>query len=44
MLHYEKQSELGELFPNYTPRKSEYGLAVSVGDYPSSLYLQVVGV
>lgn len=40
-LHHQRLSELAVLFPNYRPMVFDRGVAVSSGDYPSSIYLQV---
>jgi hypothetical protein len=42
MLHYERPSDLQRLLPNYQPAKNIDGMAASKGDFPSSLYLQVL--
>jgi hypothetical protein len=42
MLHYERPSDLKRLLPNYRPSQNVHGMAASEGDFPSSLYLQVV--
>jgi len=42
MLHYERLDELKDLFADYNPRLSDYGLTKKPGDYPSSIYLRVV--
>ena len=42
MLHYERPSDLQRLLPNYRPSRNAHGMAASEGDFPSSLYLQVL--
>lgn len=42
MLHYERLDQLKDLFADYNPRMSDYGLTTKPGDYPSSIYLRVV--
>ena len=43
MLHYADPEKLQEYLPRYQPAQNIEGLAVSPGDFPSALYLQVVG-
>jgi Methyltransferase domain len=42
MLHHAKQTELQNYLPNYQPRVSKLGVTVCEGDFPSSIYLQVL--
>jgi predicted O-methyltransferase YrrM len=42
MLHHAKQAELQNYLPNYQPRISRLGVTVHEGDFPSSIYLQVL--
>jgi len=42
MLHYAVPLELKRFLPNYCPAKNDYGLAVSEGHFPSSVYLEVI--
>ncbi len=42
MLHHAKQTELQNYLPNYQPRISSLGVTVREGDFPSSIYLQVL--
>ncbi|MBA3482208.1 MAG: hypothetical protein H0T51_10375 [Pirellulales bacterium] len=41
-LHHERQRELAVIFPQYRPMLMTNGLGEE-GDFPSSIYLQVVG-
>jgi hypothetical protein len=42
VLHHERPSALQRLLPNYRPSENVHGLVASEGDFPSSVYLQVV--
>lgn len=42
MLHFGSREVLGANFPDYSPRLTEDGLTISEGDFPSSIYLQVL--
>lgn len=42
MLHYADPSRLGRSLPNYRPAANDHGLRASPGDFPASLYLEVV--
>ncbi len=45
MLHYERSSDLQEIFKNYIPQENYYGLAkgkVAGKHFPASVYLKVV--
>jgi len=41
-LHYERQDELRRLFPDYRPQPERDGIATGPGDFPSSLWLEVL--
>ncbi len=40
MLHYERPESLGNIFVDYRPMKSDHGLRVAAGHFPSSIYLE----
>ncbi len=42
MLSFYRQKELSELLPVYQPPKTEHGLQVCKGHYPTSIYLKVL--
>ena len=42
MLHYQNPSRLRRSLPNYRPAANDQGLRASSGDFPASLYLEVV--
>jgi Methyltransferase domain len=42
MLHYTDPSRLRRSLPNYQPAANDHGLRASSGDFPSSLYLEVL--
>jgi hypothetical protein len=40
MLHHDRRAELATIFPNYRPCKTEDGIALDAGHFPSSIFLE----